>query len=148
MRIPTRLHITWESETVLKVETDAGMQLRRFVFNASERPVRHSLQGFSAATWERPGRGERTAGGGGDLKVVTTNMSGGWVRKNGVPYSENALMTEYIDRFTGPQADEWFTVTTIIEDAKFFTQPFVTSTHFKKERDGSKWSPSPCRATT
>ena len=75
-------------------------------------------------------------------------MTGGWVRKNGVPYSENALMTEYYDRFTAPNGDLWFTVTTIVEDAKYFNQPFVTSSHFKKEPDGSKWSPAPCRPGT
>jgi hypothetical protein len=64
-----------------------------------------------------------------------------------VPYGEDAVMTEYFDRFTAPDGSEWFTVTTIVEDPEYFTQPFVTTTHFKKEPDGSKWSPSPCRAT-
>src|SRR5690348_12891521 len=32
MRVPTRLHITWENENTLKVETDAGQQTRRFAF--------------------------------------------------------------------------------------------------------------------
>ena len=94
MRLPTRLHITWQSETVLAVETDAGVQTRRLVFDKTEQPGPRSLQGFSAAEWERVGgRGASLAGG--DLKVTTTNMSGGWVRKNGVPYSDNAVMTEY-----------------------------------------------------
>ena len=144
MRLPTRLHITWESDTVLKIETDAGTQVRRLVFDKTQRPGPRSLQGFSAAEWERGGgRGPGTQGG--DLKVMTASMTGGWVRKNGVPYSENAVMTEYFDRFTAPNGDEWFTVTTSIDDPKYFTQPFVTSTHFKKEPDGSKWSPSACR---
>jgi hypothetical protein len=150
MRIPTRLRISWESDTVLKIETDAGVQVRRLMFNATPRPGPHTLQGFSSASWERTGR--RGGGGGpvpgGSLKVVTTNMTAGWVRKNGVPYSENAVLTEYFDRFTSPNGDTWFTVTTIVEDNKYFTQPFITTTHFKKELDGSKWSPTPCRAST
>jgi hypothetical protein len=148
MRMPTRLRITWESDTVLKIETDAGVQTRRLVFNQTPRPAARSLQGFSAAAWERTGGGRGAAPQGGTLKVVTTNMSGGWVRKNGVPYSENAVMTEYFDRLTAPTGDEWFTVTTIVEDSRFFTQPFVTTTHFKKEVDGARWKPSPCRAAT
>jgi hypothetical protein len=147
LRMPTRLRIAWESDTVLKIETDAGMQTRRLLFDTTERlsPSTGSLQGVSAAQWERAGRGG--TGPGGHLKVLTTRMSGGWVRKNGVPYSEDAVMTEYFDRFTAPDGNAWFTVTTIVEDPQYFTQPFVTTTHFKKEPDDSKWTPSPCRAT-
>ena len=92
LRIPTRLRISWESDTVLRLETDAGVQTRRLVFDKTQQPGPRSLQGFSLAEWERVGgRGAQ----GGDLKVTTTNMTGGWVRKNGVPYSENAVLTEY-----------------------------------------------------
>ena len=73
-------------------------------------------------------------------------MSAGWLRKNGVPYSENATMTEYYDRFAAPNGDEWFAVTTIVSDPKYLNQDFVTSTHFKKEPDGSKWAPKPCKS--
>ena len=77
--------------------------------------------------------------------MTTTNMTGGWVRKNGVPYSENAVLSEYYDHFIAPNGEDWINVTTIVEDPKYFTQPFITTTHFKKEPDGSKWNPSPCR---
>ena len=116
MRMPARLRVTWESDTVLKIETDAGMQVRRFLFNPAERPGPRTLQGFSVAEWEGVVRGRGATGAGGSLKVVTTNMSGGWVRKNGVPYSEEAVLTEYFDRFTAPEGEEWFTVTTIVDD--------------------------------
>jgi hypothetical protein len=144
LRIPTRLHFSWESNTVLRLETDAGIQTRRFVFERALQPGPRSLQGFSLAQWEPAGgRGAR----GGALKVVTTNMTGGWVRKNGVPYSADAVLTEYFDRFFGPNGEDWFNVTTIVDDPQYFTQQFITTTHFKKEPDGSKWSPSPCRDT-
>ena len=143
LRNPTRLRISWESDTSLKFETDAGVQTRRLVFDKTQQPGPRSLQGFSVAEWEPTGgRG----GQGGPLKVTTTNMTGGWVRKNGVPYRENAVLTEYYDRFTGPNGEDWVNVTTIVDDPKYFTTPFVTSTHFKKEPDGSKWNPSPCRS--
>jgi hypothetical protein len=79
---------------------------------------------------------------------VTTNHSGGWLRKNGVPYSQDAVITEYFDRFRSPNGDEWFSVTTIVDDPTYLNQPFVTSSHFKKEADNSKWAPAPCRNVT
>jgi len=149
MRIPTRLHITWEGENTLKIETDAGQQTRRLLFGQTQPPAQRSLQGYSVASWEIAGAGGR---GGpppgprrGNLKVVTTMLSGGWLRRNGAPYSENATVTEYFDRFPAPNGDEWFSVTTIVSDPKYLTQDFVTSTHFKKEADGSKWAPKACK---
>ena len=152
MRIPTRVHITWEGDNLLKIDTDAGVQTRRLQFNKSAQPGPRSLQGFSIAEWERPaaaggGRGAAPPPGG-SLKVVTNNLTGGWLRKNGVPYSENAVVTEYWDRFAAPNGDQWFTVTTIVNDPKYLNQDFVTSTHFKKEPNGAKWSPSPCKNIT
>ena len=146
MRMPMRVHITWESDHVLKIETDAGIQTRRLLFDKAQPPGARSLQGRSVAEWEfGPGTGPER---GGSLKVITTNMTGGWLRKNGVPYSENAVMTEYLDRFRGPTDDEWFTVNTIVEDPRYLERPFITSSHFKQEPDGSKWRPYPCKATS
>ena len=83
---------------------------------------------------------------GGSLKVVTTNFRAGYLRKNGVPYSENASITEYFNRLPQhPNGDNWLLVVTIIEDPTYLTQPFYTSTHFRLEPNGSKWSPTPCR---
>ena len=149
MREPTRLHITWESPQTLKIETDSGVQTRRFLFGTSQPPAQRSLQGYSAAEWEIVGAGGRGAPAGprrGNLKVTTTMMSGGWLRKNGVPYSEDATLTEYYDRFPAPNGEEWFVVTTIVSDSKYLNTDFVTSTHFKKEADGAKWAPKPCKS--
>ena len=71
-------------------------------------------------------------------------MKAGYLRKNGVPYSDNAGLTEYFNRHDEPNGDQWVTVTSVIEDTKYLNQPFLLSTSFKKERDGSKWHPSPC----
>ena len=149
MRMPTRLRISWQDPQTLKIETDAGLQTRLLRFDpAAVKPTSRSLQGFSVATWERVG-GARRGGGppppAGSLKVITTMLTPGWLRRNGVPYSQDATVTEFFDRFTAPNGDEWFSVTTIVDDPKYLNQAFVTSTHFKKEPDGSKWSPSPCR---
>ena len=82
----------------------------------------------------------------GALKVTTTNMREGYLRKNGVPYSENAVITEYIDRL-GPEPDGavYLLLRTMVDDPKYLTQPFVTSTHFRLEPDGSRWHPTPCK---
>ena len=156
MRIPTRVHVTWENERTLKVDTDSGQQTRRFVFGDSQPPAERSLQGYSTAEWEMAGGGRGGppgAGRGGpaaaprrgNLKVTTTMLSAAWLRKNGAPYSENATLTEYYDRFAAPNGDEWFAVTTIVSDPKYLNQDFVTSSHFRKEADASKWAPKACK---
>jgi hypothetical protein len=35
-------------------------------------------------------------------------------------------------------------VTTIVEDPTYLTEPFVTSTNFKKIPEGEGWNPTPC----
>jgi hypothetical protein len=149
MRMPTRLHITWENENTLKIETDAGTQSRRFLFDsAASAPTAKSLQGFSLAEWERvPIRGGARGGAAaaGNLKVTTTSLSGGWLRKNGVPYSDQTTMTEYFDRFATPGGDQWMVITTVVNDPRYLNQEFVTSTHFRREPDGSKWDPTTCK---
>lgn len=196
MRMPTRLHITWENENTLKIDTDAGQQTRRLIFDKSTAvPGQRSLQGFSLAEWERFGGGGGGRGGGGgaapgaappgadaaalgrgaapspgaapapatlagrgapagpggpqatragNLKVITTNLSGGWLRRNGVPYSEMATVTEFYDRFA-VGGDQWLVVTTVVSDPKYLTQDFVTSSHFRREPDAAKWDPTPCK---
>jgi hypothetical protein len=90
------------------------------------------------------GRGGQRAG---SMKVVTTHMSGGYLRKNGVPYSPNATLTEYYDRTTEPNGDSLLIITTIVEDPAYLTGQFVTSTHFKRLPDaGPGWNPTACEA--
>ena len=147
MRMPTRLHITWADPNTLKIETDNGEQTRLLHFgDRSAQTGAPSLQGYSVAEWIRTrGRGRGQPPPGGSLTVVTNNLSGGWLRRNGVPYSENATVTEYFDRFPVPDSGEWMSVTTRVEDPKYLQRPFVTSSHFRREPDGSKWHPAPCK---
>ena len=154
MRIPTRLNITWQDDGVLKVESDAGQQTRLLRFDASQAPGSPSLQGHSIAEWEPIGgppvmrNGQRIsapAPQGGTLRVVTSHLREGWLRKNGVPYSEATTMTEYWDRATFPNGDVWLIVTSIVSDPKYLLSEYTTSMHFKREADGSKWKPAPCR---
>jgi hypothetical protein len=148
MRIPGRLHIAWENDTTLRIDTDAGLQTRVFHFGASApKDLEPSWQGYSIAQWEYAApSGGRGAARMGDLKVVTTNLKAGYLRKNGVPYSANAVLNEYYDLHAAPNDDTWLVVTTEVVDPQYLTTPFLTSTHFKKQADSSGWMPEPCAA--
>lgn len=170
MRIPGRIHVTWDNDATLKIETEAGTQTRLFRFGGptgvgvgSERGRtgvrvgsdwgRSSWQGESIASWELGGRGGGMFGGpppkpSGALKVVTTHIRPGYLRRNGVPFSANAVLTEYYN-VLGPEdnGDTWLVVTTIVQDPQYLNGRFFTSTHFKKLSDGSRWRPAPCHAS-
>src|SRR5262245_17150711 len=146
MRLPGRLHITWENGNTLRIDTDAGSQTRLFRFGAANAaPGEPSWQGSSAAEWESAGGGRGQARAG-NLKVVTTNLRPGYVRKNGAPYSKNAVVTEYYDINTLPNGDQWLTITTKVEDPTYFSRPYLTTTDFKKLPDNTGWNPAPCSA--
>jgi hypothetical protein len=190
MRMPGRIHITWQDDSTLKIETDAGLQTRLLHFGAAPPPGgQRTLQGYSVAEWGRvggagpvggfggfggnvaapdaaPARGAASApaatsargtaappaGGRGGaqrwapLNVVTTQLRPAWLRKNGVPYSENTLLSEHFVRFSD-ESDEWFTVVTIVEDPMYLNMSFITSTNFKREPDGARWKPTACKAS-
>lgn len=147
MRVPGRLHITWESDTTLRIDTDAGTQTRIFNFgSAKPQGGEPAWQGYSTAQWQYAGGARGGGARSGNLKVVTTQMRPGYLRKNGVPYSANAILTEYYDRLEGPNGDQWLVVTTIVDDPMYVNSPFVTSTNFKKLSDASGWNPTPCSA--
>ena len=155
LHIPTRLNISWQDENVLKVESDAGAQTRLLRFAQARdsglgtRDGARSLQGFSVAEWEPLGpAGAGRAGGGPTpraLKVTTTNLVEGWLRKNGVPYSDQTTLVEHWDRVAFPNGDVWLTVSQYVSDPKYLTGDYTTSMHFKREADGSKFKPQPCR---
>ena len=154
MRIPGRLHVHWVDDNTLQMDIDSGTQTRVFHFGgtvpANQTP---QLQGYSVADWEgippaalrarTPGSGEDVRAG---LRVITTRMRPGYLRKNGVPYSENARLEEHFDRFTEPNGDHWLVVDSIVTDPTYLTQPYVTSVAFKKIPDAAGWDPTPCRA--
>jgi len=144
MNVPTRLRITWQDADTLRIDTDAGRQTRllRFTARASSSAT-PTWQGESIARWERVPAPDR----GGSLRVVTTNMRAGYLRKNGVPYSERATISEHFDVAPIPDGGTLLLVTTIIEDPVYLNAPYVVSPHFKKEPDGSRWDPTPCSST-
>jgi len=170
MMVPGRLHITWQDDTTLKVESDAGMQTRLLRFgnvqtsldSARDKPADapRTWQGVSQAQWLMPRPNvplqlrpaDRAADTpavrptGGSLQVVTKNLRAGYLRKNGVPYSENAVMTEYLDLYKRPNGEEWLTITTQLDDPQYLRNTRLTAPLFKKEPNGTKWDPTPCSA--
>jgi hypothetical protein len=168
MRQPTRLRVSWADDNTLKFETDSGTQTRLFKFGKSGQPIgARSLQGDSVAVWMRPpperalnqlnqqvglpgvpavatnAAPSAPAADNNSLKVVTGNLTAGYLRKNGIPYSENAIVTEYFDRVTFFGVD-YLNVVTIVTDPTYLTAPFTVSGSFKREPNGSKWNPGPC----
>jgi len=154
MRIPGRFHITWQDEHTLKIETDAGMQTRLLAFTSaplalafgSSASSAGDRQGVSTASWELVPRGRGQPPASASLKIITRNMKSGYLRKNGVPYSANATLTEYYDRLNLPTGDSFLVLTSTLDDPAYLTQPFITSTSFKKQADASGWNPAPCSA--
>jgi hypothetical protein len=136
---------TWQGHSIAEWQRPPG---------ARGTPVRAQI-GNSAGPVAPGGGGRGQRGGpppsaslneGGSLKVTTTNFRAGYLRKNGVPYSENARITEYFHRLPQhPNGDSWLHVVTIVEDPQHLNEPFYTSTHFKLEPNGSGWNPTPCR---
>ena len=139
LRAPGTIHITWQDDNTLKLDADAGTQTRLFHFGNWKAPAgtAPSIQGDSVANWEgRPGT----------LRVRTTNLKPGYLRKNGVPYGESAELIEYFDLVKESNGDIKFVVTTVVTDPVNLTQPFIVTSNFKKQASEAGFKPSACSA--
>lgn len=146
MKVPGRFRIQWADDNTLQMDIDSGTQTRqlRFGAGAPAPTVPASWQGYSVASWDVVGG----RGGGrptGQLRVTTTRLRPGYLRKNGVPYSENARLDEVFETFTDPAGETWLTVTSIVTDPTYLNQPYVTTYPFKRIPDRQGWDPTPCR---
>ena len=146
MRLPTRLRIAWENDDTLRIDTDLGMQTRLFHFDGDGvSPGEPAWQGFSRAVWEiEGGQGGPVFG---SLKVDTSNLRPGYLRKNGVPFSEDTFMTEYFNLLTEDNGDQYLVIQTFVDDPQYLSGHFVRTLQFKREPDGEQWNPTPCTAT-
>jgi hypothetical protein len=145
MRGPIRMRISWHDDSTLKLEIDYGIQTRLLHFATTPSAGPRSWQGQTSAQWIVRGGG-RGAQRFGSLKTVTTNLRPGYLRKNGVPYSERTVFTEHWDIHSLPGGDKYLVNTNVVEDPVFLQAPFQTAIHYKLERDTSKWDPTPCDA--
>ncbi len=160
MHRPGRIKIYWEDDMTLKLDFDAGHQSRTFHFDPEVQPGAPSRQGHSFAQWESP-RGAQVSPEVSNvvpigmqfprpemvsraLQVVTTNITEGYLRKNGMLHSDQVEVREYFNLITIPDGSEWLIVDIIVEDPVYLTTDWITSMNFKKEPDDSKWSPEDC----
>ncbi len=139
-RVPGRLHFTQPDSKTLRVDFDAGTQSR----------VAHlgdAKPGAGDATWQGESVAEWDASGTGGLKITTKHLKAGYLRMNGVPYSENAVVTEFYDVVREGTGDQRMVVTGTVADPKYLQQPFSYSVQFKKQANAAGWDPTPCSAT-
>lgn len=147
MRLPGRLLVSRQDATTLKIEADNGAQVRTLHFgNNQAAPQAPSLQGYSAAQWEVLGGGRGAPGQArfGQLKVVTTRMTPGYLRKNGVPYSADAVLTEHFLHLADEDGTRYLAVTAVLDDPTYLQQPWVRTSQFRRQADAKGWNPTPC----
>jgi hypothetical protein len=166
MQVPERLHIAWQDDETLRVDTDAGMQTRLLHFRSAPAaaaasraggpspPSAASLQGDSRAHWQvfelanTFGAPEGGAGAPryGSLVVTTDHLLPGLLRKNGVPYGAQTKVAEYW-KLNALGEDRWLMISTEVRDPEYLSGPYVYDSIFQQEPDGSKWNPSQCSLT-
>lgn len=159
MLVPGRLRISWQDDETLQVQTDAGMQTRLLYFqpNTALAEAPRSWQGHSQATWmmhqivslfafePTPVAPQPPSG---SLKIVTTNMLPGLLRKNGMGYSEQSTLTEYWELQRDPDTQtQYLIVTARLHDPVYLLRDYRYTATFQREPDGSKWDPTPCTLT-
>jgi glyoxylase-like metal-dependent hydrolase (beta-lactamase superfamily II) len=87
----------------------------------------HTWAGFSTAKWD------------GDMLTVTvTHLKEGYLRRNGLPRSDKATLTEHWIR-----NGDILTVMTIINDPVYLTEPFVRTTDYELDLR-QQMPPYPC----
>jgi hypothetical protein len=89
----------------------------------------HTWQGFSTGKWEGP-----------MLTVTTTHLKTGWIRRNGIPRSEKAVLTEHWIRH-----GNFLTLVAIINDPVYLTEPFIRTTDWVMDPD-QQIAPYPCES--
>lgn len=89
----------------------------------------HTWQGFSTGKWE-----------GDMLTVTTTHLKNGWIRRNGIPRSEKAVLTEHWIRH-----DNTLTLVSIVNDPVYLTEPFIRTTDWQLDPD-QIIAPYPCES--
>jgi hypothetical protein len=171
IRMPSRLRISWQDDRTMKMEFDAGTQTRLLHFSNELPPIGYpssepprafrtpanagapTMAGYSVAAWHKQGQSRGLGFGGppvmpaqkGSLSVLTTNMLPGYLQSNGIPYSDDTVLKEHFNVITLPDNSQWLIVTSIVEDPKYLSTPWVISTQFKKEVGADKkWRPTTC----
>lgn len=134
-RGPSQLRITKEVDPVTRQITAFHAEWLRSVDNVyflDGRPhptasAPHTWGGFATAKWE------------GDMLTVTvTHLKEGYVRRNGVPRSDLATVTEHWMRH-----GNWLTIVTIVNDPVYLSEPFIRTTDYELD-ERQLVNPYPC----
>jgi hypothetical protein len=121
------------SQQIVKLDTYIVWQAQHREIWMDGRPhpsenAPHTWQGFSTGTFE------------GDVLVVrTTHLKAGWMRRNGLPLSDQATMTERFFRH-----GNLMTHVLMISDPVYLSEPLVKSNGFVWIENGDL-QPYPCR---
>ena len=134
-RGPSNLHIWKEVDPVTREITAFHAEWLRSIDNIyylDGRPhpsanAAHTWGGFATAKWE-----------GNMLTVTVTHLKEGYVRRNGVPRSDLATVTEHWIRH-----GKWLTVVTVVNDPVYLTEPFIRSTDYELD-EHQLVPPYPC----
>jgi hypothetical protein len=124
MRSPIRFFLSYDDDTTISIKIELEMGRERKIY-LDDRPAEGppTEMGHSVGVWN-----------GDMLTVTTTNMTEKYIRRNGVPNSEQAVMTEHIIRH-----DDYISLISIIEDPVYLTEPLIRSVSFRKRDDEFKW---------
>jgi len=137
-RGPANLRITKEvdkeSQQVIAFHTHISWQApeRTIWMDGREHPpdyAAHTWQGFSTGKWE-----------GDMLTVTTTHLKAGWIRRNGIPRSDRATLTEHWIRH-----GDYLTLVSIINDPAYLSEPFIRTTNWVMDPRQSI-APYPCES--
>ncbi|MBM3817785.1 MAG: hypothetical protein FJW14_02030 [Acidimicrobiia bacterium] len=121
-RIATITDNTTEGVVALEIDRAAqgGTTARTIWMDGRPHPpahAAHTWQGFATGVWQ-----------GNTLVVTTTHLKAGFIRRNGVPTSDKATLTEYWVR-----RGSYMTIFRIVEDPIYLDEPFVTSSTWWKD---------------
>lgn len=141
-RLPGKVRLSWQDDNTLKAEFEAGNQVRLFRFGAAAPSGAPTWQGHSIAQWERAvsQSGQRE----GNLKIMTTQLRPQYARKNGLPVSGDAKLTEYLHVLNTPTGDQWLSWIGELDEPKYYLEPYHYSWQFKKVAGNAPWNPEPC----
>ena len=126
--------IDHDSQNLIAIRTHISWQQPERTIWMDGRPhppeyAAHTWQGFSTGQWD-----------GDVLTVTTTHLKAGWIRRNGVPRSDQAVLTEHFVRH-----DSVLTLISVVQDPIYLTEPFVRTTNWALDPH-QIIAPYPCQA--
>ena len=121
MRAPFARQFLYEDTDTLLIRIELEAQERKIYLDGRlPSSEEHTGLGHSVGSWKNE-----------ILTVTTTHMTPYYHRRNGVPYSENAVMTEHFLLHDS----NYLTIITKVDDPEYLSEPLVRSISFKKLPD-------------